>query len=269
MIQKIIQLPIHGGKAFLTTYVIENTPEIDINRQRPAVLICPGGGYEFTSDREAEAIAIKMLSFGFQAFVLRYSVTPHVFPQALTELATSVQIIRRNSQEWCVDPEKIIVAGFSAGGHLAASLGVFWQEAFLAEILSGTNEEWRPNGLMLAYPVISSGAFAHEGSFQALLGERVNELKEMMSLEKQVTKQVPPAFLWHTVEDEIVPVENSFLFAQSLRKQGISFALHLFPKGRHGLSLASTETSGDGKTAVHHDVSVWPELFANWVQVTF
>ena len=120
MIHEVIQ-PFSKSEATLTTYAIDNSEEMEQDRLRPAIIICPGGGYEFLSDREAEPIAIKMMSFGFQAFVLHYSIKPHVYPLALQELAASVQLIRQNHSQWHVDPEKIIVAGFSAGGHLAAS----------------------------------------------------------------------------------------------------------------------------------------------------
>src|SRR5699024_2025278 len=147
-------------------------------RKRPAVIICPGGGYEFTSDREAEPIALKMMNMGFHAFVLHYNVKPHVYPQALLELATAVQIVRGNHQVWGIDPSKIIGAGFSAGGHSAASLGVFWQGSLLVEKMKGEKESWQPNGLLLAYPVISSGEFIHEGSFKTLLAENYPQMKD-------------------------------------------------------------------------------------------
>ncbi|WP_313539611.1 alpha/beta hydrolase, partial [Enterococcus sp.] len=171
MLHKKIEALRPNSQATLTTYIIENSAEIEVNRLRPAVIICPGGGYEMLSDREAEPIAIKMMSFGFQAFVLHYSIKPAVYPIALTELATAVRLVRQQHEAWHVDPDKIIVAGFSAGGHLAANLGVSWQEPFLSELLDGQKEEWKPNGLLLSYPVLSSGKFAHEGSFQSLLAD--------------------------------------------------------------------------------------------------
>ncbi|HIY58500.1 MAG TPA: alpha/beta hydrolase [Candidatus Tetragenococcus pullicola] len=267
MIQEKIMLPIKDGKATLNTYVIENFREIQLDRKRPAVIICPGGGYEFISEREAEPIAIKMLNYGFQAFVLNYSVKPAVFPQALLELASAVKMVRQNCDKWGVDPEKIAVAGFSAGGHLAASLGVFWEEDFLSAELKGKSSDWQPNALMLAYPVITSGEFSHEDSFKALLGDDLSH-KEEFSLEKKVTKQTPPTFLWHTLEDGLVPAENSLLFAQALRKEDIPFALHVFPKGGHGLSLASVESDLPQSDNIRDDVAVWPDLFSQWLKIT-
>ncbi|MEG0294211.1 alpha/beta hydrolase [Enterococcus sp.] len=265
MIYETRNIHINNQTASLTSYIISNTPEVDEQRKRPAVVICPGGGYEFTSDREAEPIALKMMNMGFHAFVLNYSVKPNVYPQALLELATAVQIVRENHQEWGIDQDKIIIAGFSAGGHLAASLGVFWQSSYLLEKMKGDKESWQPNGLLLAYPVISSGEFGHEGSFKALLAENYEQMKVEMSLENQVNAMTPPTFLWHTLEDGLVPMENSLLFASQLRKQKIPFELHLFPNGGHGLSLATVATSREAH-GVNEQVAVWPELFERWVK---
>lgn len=254
------------SQAVLTTYIIENAPEIDMDRLRPAVIICPGGGYEMLSDREAEPIAIKMMSYGFQAFVLRYSIKPAVYPLALTELAAAVQLVRSKQEEWHVDPNKIIVAGFSAGGHLAANLGVSWQAPFLEELLDGEKEDWQPNGLLLSYPVLSSGEFAHEGSFRALLAEKYSEKHTSLSLEHLVTELTPPTFLWHTLEDGLVKAENSLLFAEQLRQHNVPYEMHIFPRGGHGLSLGTKETANGGVHNIEPSVVRWPELFADWVE---
>lgn len=266
MIHEKKQITIRDEIVTLTTYIIENTHEVDVNRTRPAVIICPGGGYEFTSDREAEPIALKMVSMGFHAFVLHYSVKPAVYPQALLELASAVQLVRERQKKWFIDPDKIIVAGFSAGGHLAASLGVFWQNSLLIENLGDTPENWKPNGLLLAYPVISSTQFSHDDSFKALLAENYESKKAELSLERQVSSITPPTFLWHTLEDGLVPMENSMLFASQLRKYDISFELHLFPKGGHGLSLATIETAGENTYGIDKQVACWPALFKQWVK---
>lgn len=268
MIYETRKIQVNNQTAILTSYIISNTPEIDEQRSRPAIVICPGGGYEFTSDREAEPIALKMLNMGFHAFILNYNVSPSVYPQALLELATTIQLIRTNHQTWGVDPEKIVVAGFSAGGHLAASLGVFWENSVLLKNMTGTKDSWQPNGLLLAYPVVSSGEFGHQGSFKALLGENYELMKAEMSLENQVSEMTPPTFLWHTLEDGLVPMENSLLFASQLRKYKVPFELHLFPNGGHGLSLATSETSRESY-GIDEQVAVWPELFERWVKNNF
>lgn len=229
------------SEARLDCYLLEPV-SVAPERPRPAIIICPGGGYGWLSPREAEPIAMQYLSMGYQAFVLYYSVAPERFPVALMELASSVKLVREQAQEWNVDAQKIIVSGFSAGGHLACSLGVFWKRGFLCEKLGVKPEEIQPNGMILCYPVISSGEFAHRGSFENLLGEQT-DLEDFVSLEKQVSEDTPRTFLWHTATDGAVLVENSLLFAKELSRHGVNFELHIYPVGGHGLSLATEEVA--------------------------
>ncbi|MFF2447528.1 alpha/beta hydrolase [Neobacillus sp. NPDC058068] len=267
MIHEIIDIVTEQSEAKLYTYILNNSPEIDSDRKRPMIIICPGGGYEFTSDREAEPIAIKMNAMGFHACVLRYSVRPAVFPTALQELSMAVVQIRRNAKQWNIDVNKVIIAGFSAGGHLAASLGVFWNRSFLSERLGISNDEIKPNGILLSYPVISSRASAHQGSFINLLGENYDKLIHDVSLEKQVSKDTPPTFLWHTFADNIVPVENSFMFADALLKNRIPLEMHIYPKGAHGLSLGKEETKGkDNESTLQPEVGNWIEMAGTWIR---
>lgn len=252
--------------AELYTYVPDNSPEIDPDRRRPAVVVCPGGGYEFTSDREAEPVALRMNAMGFAAFVLRYSVKPAAFPAALQELAHAVALVREKADAWHVDPEKVVVMGFSAGGHLAASLGVYWHTRFLNEVTGLDAETVRPDGLVLCYPVVTAGDFAHRGSFKALLGEREEDLSHEVSLENLVTTKTPPTFLWHTGEDASVPVENSLLLADALRRHGVPFELHIFPEGVHGLSLATEETRSTYADTVLPDVAGWIDMAGRWIR---
>lgn len=267
MIHETIQLEALGEKALLTTYFLENYESIDPNRIRPVVLICPGGAYQKTSDREAEGVAVQMCAKGFHACVLRYSVAPARFPTALLQLAKSVAWLREHAMEYHLNPEKIVVCGFSAGGHLAASLGAFWKKEFLREQTGCSQQQIRPNRLLLCYPVITAGAFAHEGSFQNLLGEEIaEEQRAEQSLELQVHPDMPPVFLWHTVTDGTVPVENSMLFASALRKSGISFEMHLYPKGGHGLALGTEETDSNDRNCVEEAVQNWVDLAADWIK---
>lgn len=242
MINQRIEIRDGQNTATLTTYILDNTPEIDKDRKRPVVIICPGGGYGFVSEREAEPIALQFTGMGIHACILRYSVYPAKFPTALTQLAKAVACVREHAGEWNIDGNKIVISGFSAGGHLAASLGTLWHEKFLEDIMKMPKDNYRPNGMLLCYPVITSGEFAHRGSFEALLQDRYDELLDKLSLEKQVTEFTPPAFLWHTFADDAVPVENSLFMAQALNEKKIPFELHIYPKGKHGLSLANEET---------------------------
>jgi acetyl esterase/lipase len=267
MLYETINIEVNQCVGTLTTYILDNSVEIDQDRTRPLVIVCPGGGYRFVSDREAEPIAVQLNAMGFHAAILRYTVYPAMFPIAITQLAKAVACVRENAAKWHVQSDKIIVAGFSAGGHLAASLGTLWNEAFLEEMMQMPKENYRPNGLILSYPVITSGEFAHRDSFVALLQERYDELIHSMSLENLVTENTPPAFLWHTFEDGLVPVENSLFFAKSLNAKKIPFELHVYPKGGHGLSLATEETrSMYDKGPLQSECQNWITMAGNWIR---
>ncbi|WP_010282104.1 alpha/beta hydrolase [Bacillus timonensis] len=269
MIHEKHELIHQNEKADLFTYILDNSPSIDPDRKRPMIIICPGGGYVHTSDREAEPVAIQMLSRGYHASVLRYSVEPTVFPTAICQLASAIGFIRENADTWNIDPNKIIVMGFSAGGHLSASLGVFWKEKFLTEQLTYSKEQIKPNGLILSYPVITSGPHAHEGSFRALLGDKFEDenQREFLSLENQVSDETPPTFLWHTASDNAVPVENSMLFAQSLLQHKVPLEMHIYPEGVHGLSLGTEETQLKGRdNHIQPEIENWIEMAARWVK---
>lgn len=262
-----VQVPGSKEEGRLFLYLWDNSPAMDIHRKRPLVLICPGGGYEYTSDREAEPLAMRFLGAGFQAAVLRYSVAPARYPEALLQLAWSVHHIRSHAEEYHADPEKIAVLGCSAGGHLAASLGVFWnKQPFLSGRIGAAPEEIRPDALLLCYPVINSADFAHEGSFRALLGERYEELVSEMSLEAFVDEGTPKTFLWHTMTDESVPVENSILFFSALRWAKVPCEMHIYPVGRHGLALADEETKNAEGYGVQKECQGWIQLALDWMR---
>ena len=271
--------------AKLVTYIQDDSPEIAIH-ERPMIVVCPGGGYCMTSDREAEIMVFQMLAMGCNAALLRYSCAPSVFPAALMELASSVKLIREHAKEWHVDTNKIIVMGFSAGGHLAASFGMFWNRKFLGDKLGVDPKEQKilkPNGMILCYPVITSGEYAHKDSFRCLLGLNqesvpeklegfeeaysVEEMMEKLSLENHVSKDTPKAFIWHTFEDGCVPVENSLLLVGALRKAGISAEFHMYPRGGHGLALASNlSASAPGNEQVVEACQTWIGLVRKWIE---
>ena len=273
MIHKKIEIEINGNnkdqnfKAELDTYLLDDLANMKVERKRPAVLILPGGGYRFTSDREAEPVAIQMNAMGFQAFVLYYSCEPATFPTALLQTAKAISVIREHAKEWHIEERKVVLLGFSAGGHLAASLGTFWNKEFVYEALKIEPKRIRPDGLVLAYSVITAWEFAHQDSFRALLGEEYEERKELVSLENQVGEDMMPVFLWHTFEDESVPVENSLLFAHALRKKNIPFELHIYQKGRHGLSLANGETNpANEENLIVLECQTWITMAGTWIR---
>lgn len=254
--------------AHATTYFLESNSEKNVVK-RPVMVICPGGSYCFVSKREGEPVALAFVSRGYHAVVLDYSVHPNAkYPTSLLELGRLVATLRANAEEWHIDPDKIFVMGFSAGGHLAASYGCFWSDGMISDALGCDKEMLRPNGLFLCYPVITSGEKAHRESFRNLLGERYYELVEKMSLEKQVNSDTPPTFLWHTLTDDLVHYENSALFADALREKAIAVELHLFPKGVHGLSLANSVTAID-EWQIEPCCQGWVDLAEKWIEKTF
>lgn len=270
MIHKKIEIKAHGMEAVgnLYTYFLDSSIEMRPNEKRPVILMCPGGGYEMTSDREAEPMAMQFLAMGYHVAVLRYSVCPVRYPAALLQVAESVLYLKEHADEYHIDPEKIVVQGCSAGGHLAANYGIAWNSPFLTKLMGMENDPERlcVAGLLLCYPVITSGEKAHEESFRNLLGEQYEEKKEELSLENQVTPDTPPTFLWHTATDETVPLENSLYFFQSCLQQGVSAELHIYPVGGHGLSLANEETCRANGIGVQKECQSWISLAQTWLE---
>lgn len=267
---KAIGIEHAGAMPTVTTYIMDQYPEYQNPKNRPLVIVCPGGGYAHHSPREGEAIAVRLNSLGFNVLVLRYSLMPNEFPCALYELAWTVDYARKNAADWDSDLDKIIVAGFSAGGHVAASLGTMWKDElvkdFANKVLGVTCEDIKPNGMLLGYPVITSGEFAHRGSFEKLLGSQYDELLDKVSLENAVNADTPKTFMWHTCEDASVPLENSMFFASALRKNGIPFEYHVFPKGSHGLGLATKETDTKDGKKYQPECACWIDMFKVWVE---
>ena len=268
MVYEVIDLKIDGyhldTSAQLEVYRLDHKHKEEQKLLRPAVIICPGGGYINLSNREAEPIAMRYLAAGYHAFVLKYHVAPTRYPVALLELASTVKLLRDHADKWMIDESKIIVTGFSAGGHLAASLACFWNKDFLASALNTTNDRIKPDGCILSYPVITSGEFAHRGSFEHLLGDD-ESLLEQVSLEKQVSKDTPPVFIWHTLSDACVPVENSLLFVMALRKYNISTEFHMYPFGGHGLALANEETQTNSVNKIFEECQGWIDMAIRWI----
>lgn len=270
MIHKKIEIKSRGMEAVgnLYTYFLDISIEMRPDEKRPVILMCPGGGYEMTSDREAEPMAMQFLAMGYHVAILRYSVCPVRYPAALLQVAESVLYLKEHADEYHIDPEKIVVQGCSAGGHLAANYGIAWNSPFLTKLMGMENDPERlcVAGLLLCYPVITSGEKAHEESFRNLLGEQYEEKKDELSLENQVTPDTPPTFLWHTATDETVPVENSLYFFQACLQQGVSAELHIYPVGGHGLSLANEETCRANGIGVQKECQSWIGLAQTWLE---
>lgn len=249
----------------LTTYCRDTLTELR-PRRFPAVIICPGGGYGGIAGREGEPIALAFLAQGIQCFVLRYHTAPVRYPAQLTELAAAVAFVRTNAERYSIDPEHISVMGFSAGGHLVGSYATHWHEPQYAEMLGCTRETLRPNGVVPCYGVLSGGEHTHDGTMKNLLGEQDSpEMRRYLSFEENVTADTPPAFIWHTVADQAVPVENALLAASALNAHKIPFELHIYPEGRHGLALVNWLTAFDQGDPPPRTIANWVNDCADWM----
>lgn len=252
-------------EAVLDCLLLPASAEMPYRKQKPMVIICPGGGYQNRSDREAEPIAMKFLAEGFHTAILRYHVAPARYPLAALELAWSVQTCRAHADEWNILPDQIYVLGFSAGGHLAGTVGTMWDAPLFSRVLGG-GVSWRPDGQLLAYPVITMGEFTHAGSRDHLLGPDASQAQiKAVSLDQQVTAHTVPAFLWHTVTDPCVPVENALLYAAALRRNQIPFELHLYETGPHGLATADENTNPETDDMMDV-VAGWISLAASFIR---
>ena len=207
-----------------------------------AIVVLPGGGYGGLAEHEGKAYALWLNSLGVHAFVLKYRLgsAGYRHPRMLEDAARAVRVVRARADEWGVDTKRVGIIGSSAGGHLASTLLTHYDAGNSKSDDLIEKQSSRPDIGILCYPVITMGQYTHEGSKKNLLGVNPSEqLIDFLSNEKQVTSDTPPTFLFHTFEDTAVPVENSLMFADALRKHGVSFDLHIYEKGRHGIGLGN------------------------------
>ncbi len=234
----------------LVPFLVENA--------RSAVVVCPGGGYARRADHEGDPIAHWLNSLGISALVLHYRVAPHKHPEPLSDAQRALRLVRHHSTEWGIEPNRIGILGFSAGGHLAATLSTHWDGGDMTSRDPVNSASCRPDFAILCYPVISMSApYAHSGSRKNLLGDAPTpDDLHHLSNETQVTSETPPTFIWHTADDAGVPVEHSLDYARALRQSGVPVSLHVFPHGRHGLGLALDNP----------EAGQWTGLCASWLK---
>lgn len=254
--------------AQLIGYLRDMTVEMPAFNTRPAILILPGGGYAWCSKREADPVAMQFLQAGYNVFTLYYTcrsdeTVPALRWQPLTDAAGAILHIRRNAEQFGTDPAKIAICGFSAGGHLAASTAILWDAEPVQKALGIHGTEARPDAVVLSYPVITAGEYRHDGSIVNLCGDDA-DLRATMSLENQVRDGLPPFFVWHTVEDPSVPVQNALMLAGALTAHKVPLELHLFAHDGHGTSTCTREVNTPNK----HN-SAWVALCTDWLAETF
>lgn len=253
-----------GEGGVLTAYIRAASCE-GAAKLRPAALIIPGGGYHMISERESEPVAMRFLNEGYCAFVLSYSVKT-AYPVPLLEAGMAMAYIRENVQRFGVDPAHVCAVGFSAGGHLTGMLATIFDDDHLRRTMGDRVALVRPDAVILSYPVVTTREEFTHGSSAATISGGDCALREKLSVENLVTKHSVPAFFWHTYEDDLVPVANSLFIAEAYRKAGVPFELHIFEKGRHGLSVASVETDCEENLPKIGHVAVWTDLAFTWLE---
>ena len=225
-----------------------------------AVVICPGGGYGMLAPHEGVQYARFLNEYGIAGFVLKYRLgsSDYRHPAMLQDAARAVRLVRARAGEWKVDPKRIGIMGSSAGGHLASTLLTHFDVGQADATDPIERQSSRPDLGILCYAVISLGEFGHRGTMNNLLGNDPSpELVRLLSNELQVTKETPPCFIWHTYEDNAVPVENSLQFAEALRKAGVPCDLHIYQKGQHGIGLGTSDWNPEKRHPWTHDCIFW------------
>lgn len=239
----------------ITSYIPEN------KKTDAAVVIFPGGGYAMRADYEGADYAKFLEENGICAFVVNYRVAPHKFPLPLLDARRAVRTVRYYAKEYGIDKNKIAVMGSSAGGHLAALISTYYDKTEFEDMGDIDKEDCVPNAQILCYPVIDlSGEYAHKGSAENLLGKYDDETAKELSPRFIARKGTPPAFIWHTLDDGCVNVNNTLNYVKKLKDIGTDVECHIFAHGNHGLGLAL----GDDK--ISKNVTQWGSLLLNWLR---
>lgn len=297
---RIETIPLYNDRDYvtLTAFLWKDSGEMLAGKKRPALLICPGGAYLTCSDREAEPIAMKFVSMGYDAFVLRYStycegdtrfpdlskplkIKKHVqYPTAMREIGMAMLLIHEHADEWLVDADKITICGFSAGGHNVAMYGTHWNQPVIQDYFENRGMDLRPAAMLLGYTMsdfiymkednIASRVALFEGTNKGLLGvENPDDATRVaMSPALLVNADTPPTFLWGTYTDDLVPVQHTMHMANALADHQIPFELHIFEEGPHGLALSTQATAG-AKSQIYPAVEKWTEMARIWMEKRF
>ena len=267
-------------EATLTSYVYDNASELKAE-PRPAIIICPGGGYAALSARESEPIASKFLAEGMNVYILRYSVKANASNFApLIEAALAIKYVRDNAQAHNTNPDKVFIGGGSAGGHLAASAGILWNSKVVRDAIGVTDGSApeginKPTGVVLFYPLITTKNYEQHPEITAaiyrLCGTKTPTMEEVerFSLELYIDETSAPAFVWHTVEDQIVPVQNALILVNALIEHNVPCEAHIYPTGIHGLSLCNKKTWAQRPQMYEPHAQTWIDLAIKWIADMF
>jgi acetyl esterase/lipase len=231
------------------------TPYLVEGKGNAAVVVVPGGGYGMRAEHEGEPIARWLNTLGISAFVLRYRVAPYRYPAALLDAQRAIRTVRHDADAYGIDPRRVGLLGFSAGGHLTATAGTQYDRGRPDAADPIDRQSCRPDALVLCYAVITlKEPYAHLGSRDNLLGPDFDPaLRDSLCNDERVTDDTPQTFLWHTSDETPVPVQNSLLFASALHKHNVPFDLHVYAKGQHGLGLALDHPYARGWTGACAD----------------
>ena len=261
-----IALSQDDAEVYLEAYIADPTPSFI----RKAILVIPGGGYgRVCSDREGEPIAHAFMPYGYNAFVLHYTVgRKKPFPTQLIEAARAIKHIKDNAADYGLDPEQLFVVGFSAGGHLAASCGALWKNETIYRVVDMPYGYNKPRGVMLIYPVISPQFAHHFASFQNMwctdtpTQEQLNEA----AIEQHVDADSSPAFIMHSANDQIVDVQNALTVALAYSKANLPYELHIYPDAPHGSALNNPITACGKQKNINPAIAEWVRHAAVWAE---
>lgn len=254
----------------LLSYCPDNFEEFSIGKKRKTILLLPGGAYEMVSSREGEPVALRLAGENINVFLLNYNTPPAHYPYPLIEALAAVAYIRQNIEKYHGFEDKIGVLGFSAGGHLAASVACYCEREEYASFLQVDVKDIKVNGCLLSYPVISTKDFSHQVSVKNVTEGFKEDLMRHFCIEEQVTERFPKTFIWHTAPDTCVPVKNSLVLAEALAKHHVFFEMHIYPVADHGISLAneacySIQTSEAFLQSIHYP-SQWIYAAIHFIQ---
>ncbi|EPC4574847.1 TPA: alpha/beta hydrolase [Klebsiella variicola subsp. variicola] len=283
--------------SYFTTYLLESKISMNTYKKRPALIVCPGGAYLFKATKEGESVAIEFLSRGYNTFILNYSTlfpdresfemrsgenSDILYPKQVIELLEVINIVKKNSDEWGIDKDKIFILGFSAGGHVAGSVAVHWNNNAMLQYLTfiPENEELKPSGVILCYPMLNGDILKYiqtderkeisnqHSYIKKVIGGLENSQDHKMhglDLSQFITSETPPIFLWHTTEDRITRAEDTTLFVSRLLKEGVPCEYHLFMKGKHGMGLCNS-VAAKNSSDINESCSYWINLADNWMR---